>query len=203
MSKKLDITVDPVIFEELLKFQDKLPDEATGESKTGSEPAYDYPSGLALLGMKDNRIDTVIPLSMSGGCWDAPNINHNDMYKGMMKAIEKDRIIAGFGFVRHPDWGRNNSEKFDAVMPGHLKYQIHNMRKAFQDITKSIWITLQNDYFRFYRPTGGKDGRIGVCEVKGASLFTVEDKRDAFIKDKFNRDNKIKEAKAKAKAKKK
>jgi hypothetical protein len=192
------------VFKTLLEIQDKLPRVATGAGKAGAQPSYDHPAGMALLGLKDGRLDTVVDLAMSGGCWDAPNINHKDFDKGFRKMIESDRIVSGMALIRHPRWSINNSDdnsdhKYDAKIPSHLKSQIHGLRTAFADITTTVWIVLHNSYFRLYRPCRDAEGRVSIREITGQKLFEDTDKESKLIKKKFASDAKAKVAKAKAK----
>lgn len=181
-TKKLGFHINPVILKDLKAFQKALPNYATRENVKGGAPAYDHPAGMALLGMKDEEVDTIIPLKMSGGCWDAPNINFTDMDKGFRELIDKDRICAGMALVRHPTW--NRGEDYDggaAKMPTHLKYQLHSMRNGFADITKTAWIILQKDYFRVYRPTLCSSGKIGAREVSVTGLFDEKSQENAMV----------------------
>jgi hypothetical protein len=189
---KLNFEIKPEIFDELLIIQDELPSRAIRETVVGGAPAYDHPAGMALLGMKDDIVDTVVGLKMSGGCWDAPNINFEDMDKGLQKLIKEDRICAGMALVRHPAWQSNKTD-FDAKIPNQLKSQLHNMRNSFADITKTAWIVVHNDYFRVYRPTKGQDGRVGCAEVSIKSLFSDEAKENKLISSKLQRDETRKE----------
>jgi hypothetical protein len=203
-TKRLDFQIDPKILDELITIQNKLPGYATRANVEGGAEAYDHPAGLALLGLKDDIIDTVVPLKMSGGCWDAPNINHEDMYKGLMKLIDTGRMCSGMALIRHPKWDTHGDEGQVGTMPTHLKSQLHGLRKSFEDITRTAWIVLHNDYFRVYRPTRGTDGRIGAREIKINSLFPKEAFKEALIKAKMDRDNaRLARKKAAAEAKKK
>ena len=189
---KIDFMIDPEIFTTLLKLQEKLPSIATGENKKDAEAAYEHPAGMTLLGMKDNLVDTVIPLHMSGGCWDAPNINYDDMDKGLRKLIEADRICAGMSLLRHPLW-KAYSEHDNARIPSHLKSQLHGLRNSFEDITKTIWIIVHHDYFRVYRPSMGEGGRVGLAEISAKNLFPEDAKDNTFISNKFEKDKTSKE----------
>jgi hypothetical protein len=194
MNKKLDFTIDPAIFDKLLKIQEKLPDEATGGRL---DDRYDNPAGLALLGQKDDKIDTVVNLTMSGGCWDAPNINHKDFDKGFRKILESNRIVSGMALIRHPDWYDSDIAGFhreDAKIPSHFRAQIHAMKNTFSDITKTAWIVLHNDYFRIYRPSKDEQGRVTINEIKGEYLFGEEDFKHGLVKDKFETEKNRKEA---------
>jgi len=199
MSRKLDLTVDPHVFEELFAFQKDLPARSTGSTKKDGLPSYDHPAGIALLGMRDNRVDTIYPLAMSGGCWDAPNINHNDMYKGLMKALKDNRIVAGMALVRHPRWHENIDSSWNAKMPGHLKSQIHGLRNSFEDITKSIWIVVHSNYFRVYRPSKDQDGRVSIREMTSSYIFDENAKEHRLIKKKLSKDQELRELNAKRK----
>jgi hypothetical protein len=194
MSEKLAFTIEPDIFKELLVMQEKLPSDATGEHKKDAEPSYDNPAGLALLGLKDGKLDTVVKLAMSGGCWDAPNINHDDMDKGFRKMIAAERIVAGMCLMRHNKWEGNWGHQ-DGEMPSHFKYQIHSMRNAFSDITQTVWIILHKGYFKLYRPSKDDRGRVTISEMK--SNYIIEDsKKDSFIKAKIEKDVAVKKARA-------
>ena len=200
--QKLDFKIDPAVFKELLEIQDKLPKMATGTSKPGALHGYDHPAGMALLGLKEGRLDTVVNLAMSGGCWDAPNINHKDFDKGFRKMIESDRIVTGLALIRHPGWSidrgaGNNDHMCDAKIPTHLKHQIHGLRTAFADITSTVWIILHNSYFRLYRPIKDKEGRVSIREITGHKLFDDTDKKDKLVNKKFESDAKAKIAKIK------
>lgn len=204
---KLAFKIDPAIFKELKTIQRKLPEEATGVYKEGAVEAYDSPAGLALLGVKDGMMDRVVNLAMSGGCWDAPNVNHKDFDKGFRKMIEEDRIVQGMALIRHPHWDENDGEdddgnidhSHDAKIPTHLKYEIRHLSKTFADITNTAWIILHNDYFRIYRPTKDEEGRIKVLEIPGVRLFDDEAKEDKIIKEKFHFDGHKKAIRAEAK----
>lgn len=205
---KLDFTIDPDVFKRLLAIQDKLPERASGGTKAGALPAYDHPAGLALLGMKDGKLDTVINLAMSGGCWDAPNISFKDFDKGFRDMIDEGRIVSGLALIRHPDWegdswGNTANHNKDAKIPSHLKSQIHTMRNAFADITKTVWIVLQNDYFRLYRPHKDPEGRVKVGEISPTSLFDEEAKKAKIVKHKIETDTKRRAANKKLKEEKK
>lgn len=194
MTERLDFTIEPEIFKSLLNIQSKIPPESTGTFKKGAASGYSNPAALALLGAKDGKLDTVIKLNMSGGCWDAPNINHDDMDKGLRKMIDTERIVTGMCLIRHPTFQGEWPDKF-GVMPAHMKGQIHSMRHAFSDITQTVWIVLHKGYFRLYRPTRGADGRIGVAEMR--SDYLIEDaKDDEFVAKKLAADKKAKIEKA-------
>jgi hypothetical protein len=172
---KLDFEINPSVMDDLITISKKLPLEATrGYTKDGQGDNFDHPAGLALLGMKESLVDTVIPLRMSGGCWDAPNINFEDMDIGLRKMISADRICAGMALVRHPKWNTHASESEKGKIPHQLKYQLHSLRNSFTDITKTAWIVLQNDYFRIYRPTKSETGKVGCIEVGLGSLFSED-----------------------------
>jgi hypothetical protein len=195
--QRLDIVIDPKIFDELVDFQKKLPNEATGASKKGGAPNYHDPAGLALLGIKEDKIDMVVPLKMSGGCWDAPNINYEDMYKGFQALLNEEHICAGMALVRNPRWNTNKGSD-DAKMPPHLKYQLHTLRKSFSDITKTLWVVVHNGYFRTYRPTQEEGGRVGCREIAAQSLFEKDEIGESkLVKNKLDRDNKKKEERKK------
>ena len=196
-ARKIDFQIKAAVLDDLIAIQDKLPIKATGGDGTGDNlhaaQAYDHPAGMALLGGKDDEVDTVIPLKMSGGCWDAPNINYNDMDKGFHALISKDRVCLGMALVRHPKW-RTIHDSAEGQMPTHLKAQLHGMRKSFSDITKTAWIVVHNSYFRVYRPTQTKDGRVGCAEIPITSLFSEEDKAAALVMSKMQRDKDLRHA---------
>jgi hypothetical protein len=205
---KLEFTIDPGVFKTLITIQNKLPDRASGGTKAGALPAYDHPAGLALLGAKDGKLDTVVNLAMSGGCWDAPNISFKDFDVGFQEMIKEDRIVTGMALIRHPDWegdsyGDQSYHKRDAKIPVHLKSQIHTMRNSFADITKTLWMVLQNDYFRLYRPTKDDDGRVKVTEISPKSMFDDAGKDAKIVKDKISNDIKRRAATKKAREEKK
>lgn len=197
MQKKLsNYKIIASVFEDLRQFRDKLPTRASGASKQGGMANYDDPAGLALLGMKDNVIDLVVPLKMSGGCWDSPNINYSDMDLGIQELIKQDRVGIGMAFVRNKRWSDYSSYgPNEAKVSGHLKRQIHGLRNAFQDISKTLWITLQNEYFRVYRPGLDLDKRLTLREIKAKQFFTEQDLKDEFIANKIERDRKAYELK--------
>ena len=201
--RKLEFQISAKVFDDLMEIQTKLPARATGgltgdgaEETATKATSYDHPAGMALLGEKDGCLDTVIPLRMSGGCWDAPNINYKDMDVGFRALIEKDRICSGMALVRHPTWRTSAPENERGVMPNHLKYQLQTMRKSFADITKTAWIVLHQSYFRVYRPTAGKDGRIGCREVAIDKLFSPEDKKIGIVAKRIKEDAATRKAKA-------
>jgi hypothetical protein len=192
MSKKLEFKIDPKIFNDLQKIRNNLPDEATGEHKKDAAEAYDSPAGLALLGVKEGILDTVVNLAMSGGCWDAPNVNHKDFDTGFRKMIEADRMVVGMALVRHPDWSSDDwrgHEEGDytneAKIPTHLKYEIRHLSHSFADIVKTAWIVLQNDYFRIYKPYKDEEGRLKITEISINDVFDEEAKKVAIVKDKL------------------
>ena len=191
--RKLEFQIKASIFDELVKIQNKLPAQAQNVPEGGSR--YDLPAGLALLGMKDNSVDTVIPLRMTGGCWDAPNIGGKDMYDGIEKLMELGRICSGMALVRHPRWATGHNVN-EGSMPDVLRGQLHGLRKNFEDITKTAWVVLHNSHFRLYRPTKGKDGRIGCKEITIEKLFSEEDKKIAILMNKIERDKELRKAKA-------
>ena len=195
---KDNITINPKILDELLEFQRSLPGRATGSNKEGGMENHDDPAGIALLCSKDNKIDTVIPLVMSGGCWDAPNISHNDMYKGMIKAIEQDRVISGMALVRNPNW-HSGGQSFNAKIPIHLVSEIINLQNSFEDITKTLWLILHdNGYFRIYIPSLDSEGRVKVKENKITNFFSKEDIKDSSIGDRIKKERIDKEKARKA-----
>jgi hypothetical protein len=190
MSEKLDFKINPSIFKDLLKIEESLPDRATGSHKAGGGEAYDRPAGLALLGEKDSEVDTIVELKMSGGCWDAPNINYTDMYKGFKALLELDRKCVGMALVRHKTY-QSNSKDQGKINP-HMRSQIFQMRNSFEDITKTIWIILQQSYFKIYKPTKGAEGRIGIKELVAKSLFETEVRaEEPILKSKFDHDQLI------------
>lgn len=195
---KIEFQINPAILDNLLDIQEHLPNTAIRANvKGGQGSSYDHPAGLALLGMKEDIVDTVVPLKMSGGCWDAPNINFEDMDKGLHKLIDADRICAGMALLRHPKWYPNCNED-NAKMPVHLRYQLHSLRNSFKDITKTAWIVVHNNYFRVYRPTKTEDGRVGAREVSMKSLFTEGSHK--LLKSKVKRDSERKQRLADEKA---
>lgn len=191
-----DFSIDPDIFSKLKEIASKLPSHATGYNKKDSMPTHDYPAGLALLGMENNKIDTVISLAMSGGCWDAPNINYEDMYKGIEKLISKDKICVGFALIRNPKWYSNVDE---AQISKHLRRQVCDFRTSFENIFKTVWIVLHNNNFRIYRPYDNGNSKIGLRELNINKFFSEEDKKDSFIKSKLKLIEKVKEEKRMAK----
>lgn len=204
--KDLGYKIAPEIFDQLIEIQDDLPNRATGETKKEAAPAYDHPAGLALLGEKDGKLDTIVELAMSGGCWDAPNVNYTDMDKGLRKMLALDHQVVGMALIRHPKWNTQKSSE-DAKIPTHLKSQIHTLKKSFEDISKTVWIVLHNDYFRLYRPYFGSDQRVLVKETPFRKMFDKEDLTEGLIKDKIARDtedikHKLAERKARQEAKK-
>jgi len=185
--KKLEFKVNPLILDEIIKIADDLPERAIRETVKGGATAYDHPAGLALLGMKDALVDTVINLKMSGGCWDAPNINFDDMDKGFRELIDTERMCVGMALVRHPDW-QPEPNRDSGKIPNDLRVQIHGMRNSFTDITKTIWLIAQNNYFRVYRPTKGQDGRVNIKEIPVKTLFTEDNSEMKLLAEKLKRD---------------
>jgi len=200
MKKKLkDIEINPEILSEMLCIQDKLPQRATGANKKGGLGMnYDYPAGLVLLGIKDKLVDTVVPLKMSGGCWDAPNINFDDMDFGLRQLIKVERRCIGMALLRHPRWSLASGND-DAKIPDQLKRQLHTLRNSFEDITATVWMVLHNNYFRVYRPTQSGDGRVGAREISIKSLISKDNMKDIHVKSKIKKDMRIKNDRLKAK----
>ena len=200
-SKKFDLQLRASIFNDLVDIQSKLPARATNGRADGDPEmdkkaqAYENPAALALLGTKDGEVDTVIPLKMAGGCWDAPHINYDSMDAGFQALIAKDRLCCGMALVRNPRWNVSH-DSMEAKMPDHLRVQLHGMRNSFSDITKTTWIVLHNDYFRVYKPTRSKDGKISAKELPIDKLFSKEDRSDEFVKAKIDRDKGLRKAKA-------
>jgi hypothetical protein len=164
--KGLDFKVDQKIFNNLLEFRDNLPREATGGRKDGAMETYEHPAGLALLGENEGLVDTVIPLKMSGGCWDAPNINYKDMDTGFRALLKTGRRCVGMAFIRNPRWGSHYDQpQYEAKISQNLKLEIHKIRSSFEDITRTLWIVLHKNNFRFYKPHFGEGRRICVAEI--------------------------------------
>lgn len=202
-NKVFDFKIDPKIFENLLDIQHDLPEEATGKHKEDAADAYDSPAGMALLGVKDGKLDKVVELSMSGGCWDAPNINHKDFDKGFRKLLETGHYVVGMALIRHPEWQENDddSHEYDAKIPSHLRSEIGAMRNSFADITKSMWIVLHNNYFRIYKPYYSEKGRILTRELNIGSLFDEAAEKNSFVKEKIESDARIQKERAEKKRK--
>jgi len=192
-ARKLDFEIKTSIFDDLLAYQQKLPSKATGA--TDNSPSYENPAGMVLLGQLDGELDTIVPLKMSGGCWDAPNISYTDMDKGFRALIDTGRICAGMALVRHPAWNKSE-DSMQGVMPSHLRQQLHGMRNGFADITKTAWIVLHNNYFRVYRPSKGSDGKITCAEVDVRKLFAKEEIKGTIVETKLLRDVSLRKAKA-------
>ena len=186
MSKELPFTIEPKIFKGLLAIQERLPEYATGEDQKDSEVSYDDPAALALLGVKGSKLDTIVELNMSGGCWDAPNINHDDMDIGFREMIDTKRIVAGMCLIRHNNWSGDYNTK-SGLMPSHMKSQIHQMRNTFKDITQTVWIVLHKGYFRLYRPSRSTDGKVGISEIE-SNYILRDHKDDTFVKAKLAKD---------------
>ena len=199
--KKLDFKVSQNIFDDLLEFRNKLPERATGQNKTGGMQSYDHPAGLALLGEDSGLVDTVIPLKMSGGCWDAPNINYDDMDKGFRALLNTGRRCVGMAFIRNPRWGSGwDAPQYEAKLSQNLRYEIHKLRNSFEDISKTIWIVLHNENFRFFKPCITDQKRMNINEIKVESNLRIEkEKTIDFIEKKLKKDNAVKAAKLKAK----
>ena len=198
---QLDFKVDQKIFKDLLEFRRKLPMHATGGTKEGAMETHDHPAGLALLGETEGLVDMVVPLKMSGGCWDAPNINYKDMDIGFRALIKTGRRCVGMAFVRHPRWGSGwDMPRYEAKMSHELRYAIHGMKNSFADISNTLWIVMHKDNFRFFKPALSIERRMTISEVKvDSKIETSEEPLDPFIVAKLERDRKSKEAAAKAK----
>jgi hypothetical protein len=168
-SKQLEYKINTKVFDELAEFRKTLPKKAP---KGGNYHSFENPAGLALLGCKGDMVDTVIPLKMSGGCWDAPEITFKNMDIGLRKVLKEDRHVVGMALVRNLNWQsyRNN----EAKISGDIKRQIHGFKNSFPDITKTIWVTLHNDYFRTYRVSKDQHGRIVVRETKAKGIYHDE-----------------------------
>ena len=181
----LDFKIKQTIFDDLIAFRDKLPADATGARKEGGMQNYDHPAGLALLGEDSGFVDTVIPLKMSGGCWDAPNINYKDMDIGFRALIKTGRRCVGMAFIRNPRWGQHyDLPAFEAKISLNLRSEIHKMRNSFEDIAKTLWIVFHKDNFRFYKPKYDKDKRMTISEVTYKNKIAEEEEVHPVIKAK-------------------
>lgn len=199
--KRLDFKVSQNIFDDLLEFRNKLPERATGQNKAGGMQSYDHPAGLALLGEDAGLVDTVIPLKMSGGCWDAPNINYDDMDKGFRALLNTGRRCVGMAFIRNPRWGSGwDAPQYEAKLSQNVRYEIHKLKNSFEDISKTIWIVLHNENFRFFKPCITDQKRMNINEIKVESNLKIEkEKTIEFIEKKLKKDKAAKEAKARLK----
>jgi hypothetical protein len=177
------LTIDPKIFEHLIKIREKLPEHAPHRpgSKDGMFGTHS-PAGLALLGSKDNLIDIAVELKMSGGCWDTPNINYADMDKGFRELIKKDRIVSGMALIRHIKW--DAGEDSIAKIPLHFRGVLHSLRHSFENIENTLWVITEKKYFRVYQPTIGDGGRIGAKEVFVKPFLASDDSILIPLKDK-------------------
>lgn len=191
MNKRFRLTIDTKIFEDLGQIQDDLPD------RSGGHNSFDLPAGLALLGQKDNKIDTIINLKMSGGCWDAPDISFTAMDKGLRKMIKLDRVVAGMALVRHGD----HISAREAKMSNDIKRHAISFKNCFEDIIQTIWISTGNNYFRAYRIHKGKEGRFTIAETKSRTIFKNTTGRAGLYWEKWKRERDLIKARLERKEK--
>ena len=199
--KGLDFKVEQSIFDDLLAFREKLPRIASGANRADSEDDqsnYDHPAGLCLLGEEKGLVDTIMPLKMSGGCWDAPNINYDDMDKGFRALLKTGRRCVGMAFIRNPRWGAGwDAPQYEAKLSQTLRYQIHGMRHSFADISKTVWIVVHKDNFRFYKPSVDKEKRVSIKEIIAEKKIETHGKAlHPFVKAKIEKAKKVKAARA-------
>jgi len=181
---KFVFKLDNKIFKELSKMRNKLPDRATGSIH--SEKYHD-PAGLALLGQKDNKIDKAVYLKMDGGCWDAPEITFKSMDIGLQTMLKDDHTVVGMALLRHD----NHYSSIRAKISKDMQRAIHSFKNSFEDITKTLWLSIGRNYFRIYRVKNGKEGRIRIVETKATDLYTGE--KPKLLKEKITKDNNAKE----------
>lgn len=197
MAKKVfDFKIDTEIFNEFEKIKETLPEHAP---RTNGIESYCSPSGLALLGAKNNLVDKVVNLKMAGGCWDAPAVTFDGMSKALTKMVKEDRIVVGMALIRSTGWDIYNKIK----MPLDMSNNIRKFKRSFEDITKTVWMVIGKDYYRIYRVKKDvKSNRLRISEVKTTATFkhSKEDEENLFIR-RGKKDKELQEArKARAKA---
>lgn len=153
---KLDYKLDATLLDGIYSMISKL--KISGEY--GRKVA-----GLCLLGEKDGVVDTFVPILTSKGCWDAPEVNHTMFYNAFIKMVEKDRRIVGMALVRPMNAGREISNEMIS--------NIRNMKSSFEDIYKTIWLSVSDNDVFIYRVTGEKHR---IVQIDGDQVWINSDK---------------------------
>ena len=148
LNKKLEYKIDASIADELYKIKNQLKksDHDWGRQK--------YVAGLCLLGEKDGIVNEFEPMLSKYGCWDSPEINHDQFYKAFEKMINRDRRVVGMAIIKPKGLG--------GQMVNDIKSNIFNWRKTFKDISQTIWIVVSDYNIITYRPYKDSWGVINI-----------------------------------------
>ena len=172
----LKFKIDATIFDSLREVANDLPERAPNGG-------HDNPAGLVLLGRKDGAVDTIVPLKMSGGCWDAPEISFKDMDIGLRKLIKNDNVCIGMALVRNPNWHSSYCsirEEVDSRISNDIRRHVHEFKNCFEDIEQTVWISLYKNYFRTYRAVLDEYKRIILRETSSKTIYDNTDKSEVF-----------------------
>ena len=160
-NKKLKYLIDAGMCDDLYKIKDTL--------KKSSSHYYtnNYVAGLCLLGEKDGLVDAFVPMLTDRGCWDSPEITHQEFYQAFIKMIEKDRRVIGMAVIKP-----NNLRE---GLVADIRSNIRLMRKTFEDISQTLWIVVSDDSIIPYRPYIDKNKRLQI-KKSTAKIWKNEEK---------------------------
>ena len=160
-NKKLEYLIDAGMCDELYKVKNTLQKSSAGYL-TNSHVA-----GLCLLGEKNGLVDTFVPMITDKGCWDSPEITHQQFYQAFIKLIKKDRRVIGMAIIKPNDLGEG--------LVGDVKRNIYSMRKTFEDISQTLWIVVSDDSIMPYRPYIDKNKKLKIRKST-AKIWKNEEK---------------------------
>lgn len=152
-SKGIKFKIDAKMLDELYLVRLQMKKSSVYRSKV---------MAICLLGEKDGIVDTFIPMITNKGCWDSPEISYDMFDLHFRKLIEMDRVCVGMAMIR-PD-------HYDETISNDLRNQIHGWRKAFADISKTIWLSVSQHNIIPYKVVK-ESSRIYVRELTGGNLY--------------------------------
>ena len=175
--------IKPEVMNTLYGFRDKLPPRGPGGR-------YSVPAGLALLGAKESIIDSTVLLQMTSGCWDLPGVSHKKMDDGLQKIVKMDRYVCGMALIRHPECAKTQTGSTE--LSGDMKRTIREFESSFYDITKTIWMAISNNYYRFYTVNRHERGNILIEEINADKCISGAVSDIKLIRRKRAKDNRVK-----------